>query len=384
MDFDLNDEQKATWEMINRFSDEEIAPHAGKNDAEETFPWDTINKMAPLGLLGGPVPKEYGGAGLDYISHAIVTEAVGRGCSSIRTTLSVQISLVELTILKWGTEEQKKRYLPPLCKGEAIGCFGLTESDAGSDPASMKTSAKKVGSDWVLNGSKMWISNGTISSVAIVFAQADADKKHRGITAFLVDTDVEGFSSKKITGKLGLRASDTAELHFEDVKVPDTARLGEVGAGFKVAMSALDSGRYSVAAGCVGICQGSLDASIKYSLEREQFGKPIASFQLVQEMIARMVVDTDAARLLTYRAGDMKNKGLANTQETSIAKYYASEAAMRCSDDAIQVHGGYGYSNEYPVERYMRDARVAKLYEGTSQIQKLIIAGNVLGVKAFV
>jgi alkylation response protein AidB-like acyl-CoA dehydrogenase len=297
--------------------------------------------------------------------------------------LSVTSSLVALTILKWGTEEQKMKYLPRLASGEIIGCFGLTEPDAGSDAANISTTARKDGAGWILNGNKMWISNGGVSKLAIIFAQTDKSQKHKGMAAFLVDTDVEGFSSQPIHGKLGLRSSDTASLTLEDVRVGADALFGGIGDGFKIAMSALDNGRYSVAAGCVGICQGCVDASVKYSQERMAFGRPIAGFQLVQELIADMILDTEAGRLLVFQAGHLKNKGVRNTRETSLAKLYASEAALRCGNKAIQVFGGYGYSNEYPVERYMRDARVASLYEGTTQIQKLIIARYATGISAF-
>ncbi len=383
MDFDLNEEQTMIKKMARKFADEEIVPTARENDVQERFPMDVIKKMGPLGLLGGPVPTEYGGAGLDYISDAIIFEEVGRACSSLRTTLSVQVSLTELPILQWGTEDQKQKYLPPLCKGEMMGAFALTEPCAGSNPAGIKTTARRSDGGYVLNGSKTWISNAGIADVTIVFAKTNPDKGSKGITAFIVDKGTPGLTTKDIKGKLGLRASNTAEVFLEDCEVSTDAMLGTIGAGFKVALSALDNGRYGVASGCVGIIEGCVEACVKYAKERKQFDKPIAAFQLVQDMIARMVVDRDAARALVYRAGCLKNKGVNNTLETSIAKYFASEAAMRAAVDAVQVHGGYGYSNEYPVERYMRDAKVATIYEGTSQIQKLIIGKHVLGVKAF-
>jgi butyryl-CoA dehydrogenase len=384
MYLELTDEQRAVREMARKFADEYIVPVARDNDIQARFPGDIIQKMGELGLLGGPVPVEYGGAGLDYISHALVTEEIGKACSSVRTTISVQISLVELTLARWATEEQKRRYLPALCSGKLIGCFGLTEPNAGSDPSSMETSAVADGDHWVLNGRKTWISNGGVAGLALVFAQTDRSKGNRGIGAFLVDRDTPGFATRDIHGKLGLRASNTGELIFDDCRIPKDQVLGRVGEGFKVAMSALDNGRYSVAAGCVGICQGCVEASVRYAKERQQFGRPIGSFQLVQDLIARMIVDTDAARLLVFRAGHLKNQGVRCTREVSIAKYFASEAAVRCALDAIQVHGAYGYSNEYPVERYLRDAKVATIYEGTSQIQKLLIASHDLGIRAFV
>ena len=384
MDLDLTDEQRAVREMARKFADEFILPVARDNDINERFPGDIIERMGDLGLLGGPIPVEYGGAGLDYISHALVTEEVGKACSSVRTTISVQISLVELSLASWGTEEQKRRYLPAMCSGKLIGCFGLTEPNAGSDPSGMETSAVADGDHWVLNGHKIWISNGGVAGLAIVFAQTDKRKGNRGIGAFLVDRGSPGFSTRDMHGKLGLRASNTGELILEDCRIPKDQLLGKVGEGFKVAMSALDNGRYSVAAGCVGICQGCADASVRYAKERKQFGRAIGSFQLVQDLIARMIVDTEAARLLVFRAGHLKNQGRRCTREISMAKYFASEAAVRCALDAIQVHGSYGYSNEYPVERYLRDAKVATIYEGTSQIQKLLIASHDLGIRAFV
>jgi alkylation response protein AidB-like acyl-CoA dehydrogenase len=286
------------------------------------------------------------------------------------------------SIVRWGTEEQKKEWLPQLCSGEALGCFGLTEPNTGSDAANLSTRAKRSNGGWSISGQKQWISLGNYSKLALIFAQTDPEKAHRGLAAFLVPTDAEGFSSNEIHGKLGLRGADTAELSLDEVEVPDEAMLGEVGDGFKVAMSALDSGRYSVAAGCVGICQGSVNASVDYAKERKQFDKPIASFQLVQELIADMVVETDAARALVWRAGWLKDTDQPNTTETSIAKLFATEAAVRCANNAIQVHGGSGYVDDYPVERYLRDARVTTLYEGTSQIQKLIIGRAATGVNA--
>lgn len=384
MNFDLTEEQKMVKDTARKFADAEILPFARENDIKEHFPIEIFKKMASLGFLGGPIPEKYGGAGLDFISDAIIFEEVGRADSSIRTALSVQVSIVGLTILNWGTEEQKQKYLPRLCKGEYIGCFALTEPGAGSDAASISTGAALKGDEWILNGAKTWISSGGIADIAIVFAVTDKTKGHHGITAFIVEKGSPGFSTKDIKGKLGLRASNTSELIFQDCRIPRNAVLGNIGDGFKVAMSALDNGRYGVAAGCVGIMQGCIDACAKYANERHQFGKPIAGFQLIQDKIARMVVDCDAARLLVYRAGHLKNKSVSNTVETSIAKYFASEAANRVASDAVQIFGGYGYSNEYPVERYFRDAKVATIYEGTSEIQKLIIGGHVLGVKAFV
>jgi alkylation response protein AidB-like acyl-CoA dehydrogenase len=384
MDFELNQEQGLVREMARKFVDAEIIPVARENDMKCHFPREILQKMAPLGLLGAVIPEGYGGAGLDFISHAIVTEEVGRGCSSVRTTLSVQVSLVELLILNWGTEEQKKKYLPRLCSGEIIGCFGLTEPNAGSDAANVSTSAVLKGDRWVLNGTKTWITNAGVADIAIVIARTDPTKKHEGLTAFIVERDkVQGFETPNIENKLGLRASNTAEIIFQDCAVSEEAVLGGVGNGFRLAMSGLDNGRFSVAAGCVGTCQACIDASVSYARDRVQFDKPIGSFQLVQDMIARMVVETEAARLLVYKAAHIKNKGERSTLETSIAKYFASEAAQKVTYMALQIHGAYGYSNEFPVERHYRDARVATIYEGTSEIQKLIIGREILGLKAF-
>ena len=382
MDFEFNETQRLIKDTAAEFARRRIVPVARENDEKDRYPADIVREMGELGMFGGPIPEEYGGAGLDYISYAIMNEEISKACSSVRTVLSVQLSLVATTILKWGSEAQKKKYLPKLCAAEWIGCFGLTEPDVGSDAQHLKTFAQKISGGWKLNGQKIWISNGGVAQLALVIAQTDRENP-RKMAAFLVETDLSGFEAKTMHGKLGLRSSDTAELFLANVEVPDDALMGEVGDGFKVAMSALDNGRYSVAAGCLGIAQGSLEASVAYAKERHTFGKPIAAHQLVQDMIARMVVDIDASRLLLYRAGELKNAGKPNTRETSIAKYYCSEAALRCANDAIQIHGGMGYSNEYPVERYMRDARVATIYEGTSQIQKLIIAGYETGIRAF-
>lgn len=383
MDFDLSPEQEQIRKLAHDFADQEIAPGARERDRGEIFPADVLEKMGPVGFLGGPIPEEYGGMGIDYISHAIITEEVGRADSSVRTTLSVQVSLVETTILKYGTEEQKRRYLPKLCRGEWLACFGLTEPGYGSDAAGIATTAVRDGGDWIVNGRKMWISNGGVSKLALIFARTDpAAPKAKGITAFLLERDAQPYGAPAIHGKLGLRSSNTSELVFDSIRVPDGQRLGDVGKGFAIAMSALDAGRYSVAAGAVGIAQACIDASIAYAGQRKTFGKPIASYQLVQELIADMIVDTEAARLLVYRAGHQKNVGRPSTRETSIAKLYASEIASRCADRAIQVHGGYGFSDEFPVERYYRDARVNRLYEGTTQIQKLIIGRFATGIDA--
>jgi hypothetical protein len=384
MNFDLTDEQELIRETARTFADREIAPRARENDRNEHFDTELVAKMAAQGYLGAIIPDEYGGAGLDYLSYGLVVEEVGRACSSMRTVVSVQTSLVASALLRWGTEEQKRAYLPKVCSGEWLGCFGLTEPDTGSDAANQRTRARRTADGWALTGAKMWISMGSYARFALIFAQTDPELGHRGLACFLVDTSRPGFASQAIHGKLGLHGSDTASLALDDVEVGDEDMLGEVGDGFKIAMSALDSGRYSVAAGCVGICQGCVNESVAYAKEREQFGRPIASFQLVQAMLADMKVETDAARMLVWRAGYLKDAGRPNTTETSIAKLYATEAAIRCASTAIQVHGGAGYVDDHPVERYFRDVRVTTLYEGTSQIQKLIIGRALTGINALV
>ncbi len=383
MDLDLTPEQDLVRKTAREFAEREIAPYAREYDRSEQFPWPIVEKMKPLGFLGAPLPEEYGGMGLDAVSYCLVLEELARADSSIRSIVSVNCSLVGLTILKWGTDDQKKTWLPALASGDALGCFGLTEPGSGSDAGSLRSSAKRDGDDWVINGTKMFITNGTVAKVALVMAQTDPSLGTKGITAFLVPTDTPGFTANEIHGKLGLRSSSTAELVLEDVRVPNDAMLGGIGDGMKVALGALDNGRVGLGASCVGLAQACLDASLSYAKEREQFGKPIAGFQLVQEMLSEMFVEVEAARLLVWRAAALKDKGVRNTLEASVAKFYASEAAVKCANLAIQVHGGYGYIDEYPVGKYLRDARVTTLYEGTSQIQKLIIGRHLTGINAF-
>ncbi len=382
MSYGLTDEQRLIAETARDFVDKEVIPRARESDRAERFDADLARQLGEMGYLGAPVAEEYGGRGLDYVTYGLIVEEVGRGDSAQRTVVSVQTSLVCGSIERWGNEEQKQRWLPKLCSGEFFGCFGLTEPDTGSDAASVRTRAEKTDTGWKINGQKMWISLGNVADVALIFAQTDPSQGHRGMACFLVPTDTEGFSSQEVHGKLGLKASDTASLALDGVEVGDDALMGEIGDGFKIAMSALDLGRYSVAAGCVGICQGCVDASVAYSTERKQFGVPIASFQLVQAMIADMVVRRDAARALVRRAGELKDAGEPSTVETSVAKLYATESSIECANLAIQVHGGSGYVDDHPVERYLRDARVTTLYEGTSQIQKLIIARDATGINA--
>src|SRR5438270_4887739 len=313
MDFELTDEQRLIKQTAREFTDGELIERTRENARNHHFDLELVQKIAEQGYLGAIVPPEYGGAGLDYLSYGLIVEEIGRGDSAMRTVISVQTSLVCSAILRWGSEEQKSSYLPRLCSGEWLGCFGLTEPDTGSDAANQRTRAKKTDSGWVINGSKMWISMGNHADVALIFAQTDPEKGYRGLACFLVDTDQPGFQPQGIHGKLGLRASDTAAISLDDVEVSDDQMLGQVGDGFKVAMGNLESGRYSVAAGCVGICQGCLDASVTYAKERLQFGRPIAAFQMVQEMLAEMKVQTDAARMLVWRAGYLKDTGQPNT-----------------------------------------------------------------------
>jgi butyryl-CoA dehydrogenase len=382
MDFNLTDEQKLIVETAREFADKEILPRVRENDRAERFDRELATKLGEVGFLGPILDEKYGGRGLDYLGYGLIVEQIGRADSSARTVISVQTSLVGSAIQRWGTEEQKLRWLPPLCSGEGLGCFGLTEPDTGSDAANLRTRATKTDSGWSISGQKMWISLGSVAEFALIFAQTDPEKKHKGLACFIVPTASEGFTSAAIHGKLGLRSSDTAELSLDAVEVGDEALLGEVGDGFKVAMSALESGRYSVAAGCVGICEGCVEASVSYAKERQQFGVPLARFQLVQEMIADMILKRDASRMLVFRAGMLKDEGKPNATETSVAKVYATESAVECANLAIQVHGGSGYVDDYPVERYLRDARVTTLYEGTSQIQKLIIGRAATGINA--
>ena len=384
MDLELNDAQRLVRDTTRQFAATEIAPHVLAREHDEAFSTDVLRRMADVGLLGGPIPEEYGGGGADHLSYGLICEEVGKASPSIFTgALTVQISLVSQTILRWGSEEQKREYLPRFCSGEWIGAYALTEPDHGSDPAAMETSARRDGDDYVLNGQKMWISNGAVADRIILFAQSDRSKGHRGIGAFLVPGDAPGLTRTTIEGKMGLGASNTAQLFLDNVRVPRANVLGEVGQGFAIAMSALDNGRFSTAACAVGIAQGCLDACIAYARQRQQFGKPIGQHQLVQELVADMAVETEAARLLVWKVAALKDRGESASREVSMAKYYASEAAVRAARNAIQLHGGVGYVREYPVERYLRDAIALTLYEGTTQIQKLIIGRDTLGVPAF-
>ncbi|MFC5910704.1 acyl-CoA dehydrogenase family protein [Streptacidiphilus monticola] len=382
MNLELTEEQEAVRKLAADFVNREIVPHAAAWDRAEQVDRGIVRKLGDLGFLGLTIPEEYGGSGGDHLSYVLVTEELGRGDSSVRGLLSVSLGLVAKSIAHWGSEEQKQAWLPRLCAGDALGCFALTEPGTGSDAGSLTTRAVRDGDDFVINGAKMFITNGTWAEVALVFART-GEPGHRGVSAFLVPTGTPGLTRTTIHGKLGLRGQPTAELAFEDVRVPASAMLGPEGKGFSVAMSALAKGRMSVAAGCVGIVQASLDAALAHAATREQFGRPIAGHQLVQEMLADIKVELDAARLLVWRVADLIERGLPFQTESSVAKLYASEAAVKAANTALQVFGGYGFIDEYPVGKYVRDARVMTLYEGTSQIQKLVIGRALTGVSAF-
>jgi alkylation response protein AidB-like acyl-CoA dehydrogenase len=382
MDLSLNEDQKNFRSLAREFLEREVVPHRAEWDRAESVDTAIIPKMGEIGFFGLTIPEEYGGIGGDDITYCIGMEELGRADSSVRGIVSVSAGLVGKAILSHGTEEQKQQWLPGIAAGTTLGCFGLTEPDTGSDAANLGTRAVRDGDDYVINGSKIFITNGTWADVCLVFARTGGPGA-KGVSAFLVPTATPGFGRSEIRGKLGLRGQATAELSFQDLRVPASAMLGGEGEGFKVAMYSLDKGRVSVAAGCTGIIQGCLEAVVQYSRERTQFGRQLASFQLIQDMIADISVDADAARLLTWRAADLIERGEPFRVEASKAKLFASEAAVRAANLAIQAFGGYGYVDEYPVQKYMRDARVMTLYEGTSQIQKLLIGRAETGVSAF-
>lgn len=382
MELTLSEEQHDFVAIAREFLEREAVPHRAEWDGAESIDTAFIPRMGEQGFFGLTIPEEYGGIGGDMLSYVLALEELGRVDSSLRGLVSVSLGLVGKSILSHGTEEQKQRWLPGICAGTGLGCFALTEPDTGSDAASLRTSAVRSGDDYIINGSKIFITNGTWAKVCLLFARTGGAGP-RGISAFLVDTSTPGFSLRPIEGKLGLRGQATAELTFKDMRVPADCMLGGEGTGFKLAMSALDKGRISVASGCVGIVQACLEASVAYVTQRNQFGKPIAGFQLVQEMIAEMSVDADAARMLVWRACDLVMRDQPFGTAASKAKYFASEAAVRAANLAVQVHGGYGFIDEFPVQKFLRDARVMTLYEGTSQIQKLLIGRAETGVSAF-
>ncbi|GMB07966.1 acyl-CoA dehydrogenase family protein [Thermolongibacillus altinsuensis] len=381
MNFDFTPEQEMLRSTVRKFVDKEIMPYIKEWDERGYFDPNIMKRLAELNLMGVCIPEEYGGAGMDYNSLAIVCEELERGDTAFRTAVSVHIGLNSLTLLQWGTEEQKQKYLVPQAKGEKIGAFGLTEPGAGSDVAAISTTAVRDGDYYILNGQKTWISLCDIADHFIVFAYTDKSKKHHGISAFIVERTMPGFSSKAIKGKLGIRAGNTGELFFDNVRVPKENLLGHEGEGFKIAMSALDNGRFTVAAGAVGLIMACLEASVKYCHERKTFGKEIGRHQLVQQMIANMEAGLQISRLLVYKAGYLKNQGKRNTRETSLAKWIACDFANKAADDAVQIHGAYGYSNEYPVERYLRNSKAPVIYEGTREIHTIMQAEYVLGYR---
>jgi alkylation response protein AidB-like acyl-CoA dehydrogenase len=378
MNFELTEEQNLIRDMVRSFAETEVAPSAAERDEEERFDRALMfDRLAELGLTGIVFPEEYGGAGADYISYAIAVEELSRVCGSTGVTLSAHLSLCANPIYMFGTEDQKKKFLVPLATGEKIGGFGLTEPSAGSDAGGTKTTATRDGNEWILNGSKIFITNAGEAETYVVLARSDKTaEKHRGISAYIVEKGTPGFSFGKKEKKMGIRSSPTMELVFENCRIPAENLLGQEGQGFKVAMKTLDGGRIGIAAQALGIAQGALDATLAYTKEREQFNKPIASFQGVSFQLADMATQIEAARLLIYNAAYRASAGLSYSQESAMAKLYASEVAMRVTTQAVQLHGGYGYTREFPVERMMRDAKITEIYEGTSEVQRIVIAAG--------
>jgi alkylation response protein AidB-like acyl-CoA dehydrogenase len=375
MNFDLTNDQKMLQDQVRKFVDAELAPVAPEIDKSGDFPWKSIKKMAELGLLGVIVPEEYGGSGFDFVSLAIAIEEISRVCASTGVIVAVNNSLVTYPILHFGTDDQKKKYLPVLCCCEKIGAFALTEPNAGSDVVALEATARLEGEHYILNGSKRFITNGGEAGIHIVFAYTNKELKHKGISAFIVERDTPGFTIGKHEDLMGIRATANCELIFEDSKIPKENLLGKEGDGFKIAMNTIDVSRIDIAAQAVGIAQGALDEAVKYSKERKAFGQPLHKFQMIQSMFAEMVTHIQAARLLTYYAGSCKDTGMARfSKESAMAKYYASDIAVSVTRKAVQIHGGYGYTKDYPVERMYRDAKILELYEGTSEIQKIVIA----------
>ncbi|MBD7944082.1 MULTISPECIES: acyl-CoA dehydrogenase family protein [Psychrobacillus] len=381
MNFEFSDEQELLRKTVRQFVDNEIIPHIAKWEEQGAFDPKIWSRLSELGLMGVCIPEKYGGSGMDYNSLAIVCEELERGDTAFRTAVSVHTGLNSMTLLQWGTEEQKQKYLEPQAKGEKIGAFGLTEPGAGSDVAAMSTVAVRDGDNYILNGQKTWISLCDAADHFIVFAYTDKSKKHHGISAFIVERTMEGFSSKAIKGKYGIKSGNTGEIFFENMKVPKENLLGEEGEGFKIAMASLDNGRFTVAAGAAGLSLACLEACVKYAKERETFGKEIGKHQLVQQMIAKMEAGLQMSRLLVYRVGELKNKGVRNTRETSLAKWQACDFANKAADDAVQIHGAYGYSDEYPVARYLRNSKAPVIYEGTREIHTIMQAEYVLGYR---
>ena len=375
---ELNDQQKMIQKMVREFAEKEVGPLAAELDAKEKYPHETLKKMAKLGLLGIIIPTEYGGAGLDTISYATVVEEISRKCASTGVITSVHNSLTAWPIMKYGTEEQKKKYLPILAKGEKIGAFAGTEPNAGSDLGAMATTAVLKGDKYIINGDKTFITSGPEAGIIIVFAVTDKEAGAKGISAFIVESDMKGYKVGSIFEKLGINASKTSELIFENMEVPKENILGKEGEGFKIALATLDGGRIGIASQAVGIAQAALDESVEYSKQRQQFGRPIAKFQAIQWMVADMATKIEASRFLVYNACFKKDKGERFSKEAAMAKLFASETAMEVVIKAVQVHGGYGYTKEYTVERLFRDAKITELYEGTSEVQRMVIAGSLL------
>ena len=380
-DFSLSQEQLELQSMVRRFTQNEILPQIKEWDEDHHFEMSVIDKLSALGLMGVCIPEQYGGAGMDYNALAIVCSELEYGDTAYRTAVSVHTGLNSMTLLQWGTEDQKQRYLVPQAQGKKLGAFGLTEPDAGSDAGSIRTRAIRDGDSYVLNGSKLWISMADYADNILVFATVDPSLKHKGMTAFIVERSFPGVTTRPIKGKLGIHGGDTGEVILENVRVPVENRVGEEGEGFKIAMSALDNGRFTVAAGAAGLTRACLDASVKYALERKTFGKAIAHHQLVQQMIAKMEAGLQVSDLLVYRAGWLKNQGVRNTRETSLAKWVAADTAFKAAADAIEIHGANGYSNEYPVERFLRNSKALVIYEGTHEIHTIMQAEYALGFR---
>ncbi len=381
MDFNLSEEQRLIQDTVRQFVDERVLPVAVENDINHKLDRDLIDGMAELGILGIIIPETYGGAGLDYVSEALACEEIERGEAAFRTLISVHVGLNSSTLLKYGSEEQKQKYLVPQAKGEKLACFGLTEPGAGSDVAAMRTTARREGDAYVLNGQKNWISYASVADHALVFAKTDPAAKHKGISAFIVEKGTRGFTTVDTENKLGVWAGSTGELFFENVEVPAENLVGDEGQGFEIAMYGLDQGRFTVAAGAVGVIRACLERSTEYANERSTFGQPIGKYQFVQDMIATMVLGYETSKLLVMQAAWMKDEGRRNTRETSLAKWHATESAFEAAHLAIQVFGSYGYSAEYGIERYFRNARAPIIYEGTTQIHKLMQAEHALGLR---
>lgn len=382
MDFELDEEQRMVQQMVREFVQREVSPVIKEADRQQEMAGFILPRMAELGLLGICLPVRYGGQGMDFISLGLACEELEVGDSTLRVVMSVHMGLNSLGLLQWGTEEQKQRFLTPQGRGEKVACFGLTEPGAGSDVAGIRSTARRQGSEYVINGEKMWISLASKAHHCLWVARTDPEAEaHEGLSAFVVELDRPGVSRGDLHGKLGMRAGSTGWISCQDVRVPLENRIGEEGEGFKIAMSCLDNGRYTVAAGATGLIRACLEASVKYANERKAFGREIGKFQLVQQKIATMVQSYDAARLLYLRAGWMKNQGLRNTRETSLAKWYATDASFQAASEAVQIHGAYGYSDEYDVERYLRNSRGAMIYEGTSEIHQLMQGGYALGYR---